>query len=139
MTIEALIDDRVKIEVERQLEDKLGPLNAVLNQIWTQMQAGGGTPIPDPSIPDPAIPDPSIPDPAIPDTPIPLPPIPGLGGGAGQTAQTGQSKPRSEDDAMRQQLERSAIQRQGQQAAAISRRIALIEARIAQKLASQQL
>ena len=124
MTIEALIDDRVKIEVERQLEDKLGPLNAVLNQIWTQMQAGGGIPIPDPSIPDPAIPDPSI---------------PGLGGGAGQTAQTGQSKPRSEDDAMRQQLERSAIQRQGQQAAAISRRIALIEARIAQKLASQQL
>ena len=134
MTIEALIDDRVKIEVERQLEDKLGPLNAVLNQIWTQMQAGGGIPIPDPSIPDPAIPDPSIPE-----TPIPLPPIPGLGGGAGQTAQTGQSKPRSEDDAMRQQLERSAIQRQGQQAAAISRRIALIEARIAQKLASQQL
>lgn len=139
MNIEAMIDDRVKVQVERQLEEKLAPLNALLNQIWEQMQAGGGIPIADPSIPDPAIPDPSIPDPAIPDTPIPLPPIPGLGGGAAQTAHTSQSKPQSEDDAMRQQLERSAIQRQGQQAAAISRRIALIEARIAQKLASQQL
>ena len=128
------MNDAMKQQVREIVMVALEPLNRLLNQIWEQMQAGGGIPIPDPAIPDPAIPDPSIPD-----TPIPLPPIPGLGGGAAQTAHTSQSKPRSEDDAMRQQLERSAIQRQGQQAAAISRRIALIEARIAQKLASQQL
>jgi len=133
------MNDAMKQQVREIVMVELEPLNRLLNQIWEQMQAGGGIPIPDPAIPDPAIPDPSIPDPAIPDTPIPLPPIPGLGGGPAQTAQTRQGQPPSDEDAMRQQLERSAIQRQGQQAAAISRRIALIEARIAQKLASQQL
>ena len=133
---EMSLQDQIAREVSRQI----APLNEVLNQIWAQMQAQTDVdvpPIPDPPIPDPSIPDPSIPDPAIPHTPIPdtpidLPPIPGLGAQPGQ-AGAKQATPQNEAE-IRQKLEQATQTRQQEQSAAIARRTAMIQARIAQKL-----
>ena len=133
---EMSLQDQIAREVSRQI----APLNEVLNQIWAQMQAQTDVdipPIPDPPIPDPSIPDPSIPDPAIPQTPIPdtpidLPPIPGLGAQPGQGGPSRQT-PQNEAE-IRQKLEQATQTRQQEQSAAIARRTAMIQARIAQKL-----
>ncbi|WP_440958919.1 hypothetical protein ACFELO_02070 [Oceanicaulis sp. LC35] len=125
------LQDQIAREVARQV----APLNEVLNQIWAQMQADPGVhipPIPDPSIPDPSIPDPSIPQTPIPDTPIDLPPIPGLGAQPGQGGAR-QATPQNEAE-IRQKLEQATQSRQQEQSAAIARRTAMIQARIAQKL-----
>ncbi|EAP89985.1 hypothetical protein OA2633_07224 [Oceanicaulis sp. HTCC2633] len=125
------LEDRIAREVARQI----APLNEVLNQIWAQMQAEADVPsppIPDPPIPDPSIPDPSIPQTPIPDTPIDLPPIPGLGA---QSGPGGARPSTSQNEAeIRQQLERATQARQQEQSAAIARRTAMIQARIARKL-----
>lgn len=125
------LEDKIAREVSRQI----APLNEVLNQIWAQMKAQTDVdipPIPDPPIPDPSIPDPSIPETAIPNTPIDLPPIPGLGA---QTGQGGPGRPDARTEAeIRQQLEQATQTRQQEQSAAIARRTAMIQARIAQKL-----
>ena len=125
------LEDRIAREVARQI----APLNEVLNQIWAQMQAEADVPsppIPDPPIPDPSIPDPSIPQTPIPDTPINLPPIPGLGA---QSGPGGARPPTPQNEAeIRQQLERATQARQQEQSAAIARRTAMIQARIARKL-----
>lgn len=125
------LEDKIAREVSRQI----APLNEVLNQIWAQMKAQTDVdipPIPDPPIPDPSIPDPSIPETAIPNTPIDLPPIPGLGA---QTGQGGLGRPDARTEAeIRQKLEQATQTRQQEQSAAIARRTAMIQARIAQKL-----
>lgn len=137
MNIQAMIDERVKAQVDRQLEEKIAPLSALLNQIWADIQANGSAgeqipPIPDPSIPDPSIPEFSVPETPIPDTPIDLPPIPGLGAQPGQGGQR-QPTPRNEAE-IRQKLEQATQARQQEQTAAIARRTAMIQARIAKKI-----
>lgn len=136
MNIKAMIDERVKAQVDHQLEEKIAPLSALLNQIWARVQADGAAgedipPIPDPSIPDPSIPQTPIPDSSIPQTPIDIPPIPGFGPGAKVSEGEAQA---ADEAAVRKRLEQAAATRQQEQSAAIARRTAMIQARIAQKL-----
>jgi len=137
------MNEAFKQQVRAIVMAEIEPLSAILNQIWADIQAMKAEgevhipPIPDPPIPDPSIPDPSIPEPPIPQTPIPntpidLPPIPGLGAQPGQGGQR-QPTPRNEAE-IRQQLETATQARQQEQTAAIARRTAMIQARIAKKI-----
>ena len=138
------MNEAFKQQVRAIVMAEIEPLSAILNQIWADIQAMKAEsgevhipPIPDPPIPDPSIPGASIPEPPIPQTPIPdtpidLPPIPGLGAQPGQGGPR-QQTPRNEAE-IRQQLETATQARQQEQSAAIARRTAMIQARIAQKL-----
>ncbi len=133
------MNEAFKQQVRAIVMAEIEPLSAILNQIWADIQAmkaGEGEVIPDPPVPDPPIPDPSIPDPPIPQTripqtPIDIPPIPGFGPGA----RVSEEEVRDTDEAaIRKRLEQAAQTRQQEQSAAIARRTAMIQARIAKKI-----
>lgn len=143
MSIDALIAAEVERQIDQRLDERIAPLNALLSQIWSTMQANGATaaaPDADDGIPDPPVPDPAIPQTAIPDMPVDIPPIPGFGPAPDPGVQPGAGPDAAPADeaAIRARLEQAARVRQGEQDAAIARRTALIEARIAQRLAAHQ-